>query len=180
MRENLYILPSASLIRREAFEAVGGFDERLCGYEDDDLFLRLFQDGYHHRYLNKPVSQWRIYSESTSYGNPRFRRSRMAYARKLIGMFPDEKERNCYYVRALILPRLYGQALIEYDQALNKGSDTGVLETPQDLPELLEVMSLDRAKLAGLTLAHIGWRRGASFACDSRLAVRPLLRRISI
>src|ERR1700730_9073288 len=31
LSHDLFILPSASLIRREAFEAVGGFDERLCG-----------------------------------------------------------------------------------------------------------------------------------------------------
>ena len=39
---DMFILPSASLIARKAFEAVGGFDENLMGYEDDDLFLRLF------------------------------------------------------------------------------------------------------------------------------------------
>ncbi len=44
--EDMFILPSASLISRKAFEAVGGFDERLSGYEDDDLFLRLFRAGY--------------------------------------------------------------------------------------------------------------------------------------
>ena len=39
IRQDMFILPSASLILREAFLSVGGFDERLCGYEDDDLFL---------------------------------------------------------------------------------------------------------------------------------------------
>ena len=37
------IVPSAALISRAAFESVGGFDERLVGYEDDDLFLRMFR-----------------------------------------------------------------------------------------------------------------------------------------
>ena len=36
IRQDMFVLPSASLICREAFEAAGGFDERLCGYEDDE------------------------------------------------------------------------------------------------------------------------------------------------
>jgi glycosyltransferase involved in cell wall biosynthesis len=85
---DMFILPSASLIAREAFEAVGGFDERLSGYEDDDLFLRLFRSGYDHVYIDQPLSKWRIYIGSTSY-SPRMARSRMIYAEKLMATFPD-------------------------------------------------------------------------------------------
>jgi glycosyltransferase involved in cell wall biosynthesis len=54
LRTDMYVLPSASLISRRAFDAVGGFDERLRGYEDDDLFLRLFRAGYDNVYLDEP------------------------------------------------------------------------------------------------------------------------------
>ena len=66
IRENMFILPSASLISREAFSVSGGFDERLCGYEDDDLFLRIFRKGYDNVYIEKALSQWRIYPASSS------------------------------------------------------------------------------------------------------------------
>ena len=39
LQDDMFVLPSASMIARKAFDAVGGFDERLSGYEDDDLFL---------------------------------------------------------------------------------------------------------------------------------------------
>ena len=36
----MHIFPTAAIVRRSAIEAAGGtFDERLSGYEDDDLFL---------------------------------------------------------------------------------------------------------------------------------------------
>ena len=57
----MHVLPSAVLIAREAFEAVGGIDERLSGYEDDDLFLRIFGAGYDNVYLNERLSKWRIH-----------------------------------------------------------------------------------------------------------------------
>ena len=60
LKQDMFILPSASLISREAFDAVGGFDERLSGYEDDDLFLRLFLAGFDNEYIDTPLSQWRI------------------------------------------------------------------------------------------------------------------------
>ena len=41
LSRDMYVLPSAALISRKAFNAIGGFDDQLTGYEDDDLFLRL-------------------------------------------------------------------------------------------------------------------------------------------
>jgi glycosyltransferase involved in cell wall biosynthesis len=49
--QGVIIQPSATLISRAAFEAVGGFDERMCGYEDDDLFLRIFRESFDNAYL---------------------------------------------------------------------------------------------------------------------------------
>ena len=40
---DLMVLPSASVLRRSAYLAVGGFDVELSGYEDDELFLRMFR-----------------------------------------------------------------------------------------------------------------------------------------
>ncbi len=93
LREDMFVLPSASLISRAAFESVGGFDEQLRGYEDDDLFLRLFHAGFDNVYVDKPLSQWRIYPSSASY-SPQMAKSRMVYATRLLNRFPDDPERR--------------------------------------------------------------------------------------
>ena len=55
LAEDMFVLPSATLMSRKAFEAIGGFDEELCGYEDDDLFLRMFRAGFENIYLDIPL-----------------------------------------------------------------------------------------------------------------------------
>jgi glycosyltransferase involved in cell wall biosynthesis len=64
LREDMFVLPSASLIARDAILRVGGFDERLCGYEDDDLFLRLLRAGYDNAYVSASLTRWRVHSGS--------------------------------------------------------------------------------------------------------------------
>jgi glycosyltransferase involved in cell wall biosynthesis len=101
---DMFIVPSASLIRKDCFVVVGGFDELLSGYEDDDLFLRLFRAGYNGLYLERPVTQWRIYPSSTTY-SPRMARSRMIYFRKLASVYGNDKLLNEYWLRDTIAPR---------------------------------------------------------------------------
>jgi glycosyltransferase involved in cell wall biosynthesis len=67
LEHDMFILPGASLVSKEAIKAVGMFDERLSGYEDDDLFTRLFMACYDSIYINKPVTKWRLYTSSTSF-----------------------------------------------------------------------------------------------------------------
>ncbi len=58
--------PVTALVRRDAFEAVGGFDESLTqGYEDWDLWLRLSGRGYRGVRVREPLFNWRRHSEST-------------------------------------------------------------------------------------------------------------------
>ena len=120
IRQDMYILPSASMIHRTAFEAVGGFDEQLCGYEDDDLFLRMFREGYDNEFVDKSLSKWRIYPGSTSY-TARMALSRSIYARKLLEMFPDDEKRCRYYARDLIAPRFFEQTLGDFIAARKIG-----------------------------------------------------------
>ena len=121
LRSDMFILPSASLISRKAFQSVGGFDERLSGYEDDDLFLRLFMAGFDNVYLPQPLSQWRIHQTSCSY-SPRMAVSRATYARKLMAKFPDDPDTSRYYVRHLIAPRFFRLTLTEGRKAILKGT----------------------------------------------------------
>lgn len=132
LRQDMFVLPSASLISREAFNAVGGFDERLSGYEDDDLFLRFFSAGYQNIYIDRPLSQWRIYPNSSSY-SPRMAKSRMVFARKLISSFPDDSAREHYYARDLIAPRFVRHAVIEARAALSSCDEKRINHCFDDL-----------------------------------------------
>jgi glycosyltransferase involved in cell wall biosynthesis len=103
LTHNRFMLPSAAIISRVAYAQVGGFDERLCGWEDFDIFLRIFCAGYDHVFLPERLAQWRVYPESAS-RSERCDRSMMTYARKLAQMFPDDPARNVFYVRDWIAP----------------------------------------------------------------------------
>jgi glycosyltransferase involved in cell wall biosynthesis len=104
LQSDMYILPSAAIISRSAFLAVGGFDEQFMGYEDDDLFLRLFSQGFTNHYLDKPVTTWCINGESTSY-SIRMSQSRFRYFEKITKNFPDNHTLGLFYFRDCIVPR---------------------------------------------------------------------------
>ncbi|GBQ83178.1 glycosyltransferase family 2 protein [Asaia krungthepensis] len=104
LERDMHILPSASIISRRAFEAVGGFDTQFMGYEDDDLFLRIFREGYTNYFFPEAVTVWCINKNSTSY-SIRMSRSRMRYIRKLCKMFSSDPERLSVYMRDLVFPR---------------------------------------------------------------------------
>ena len=114
---DMFVLPSASVIARTAFQAVGGFDVRLIGYEDDDLFLRMFRHGFANVYIPAALSVWRIHRFSSSY-SIRMARSRLVYATKLFETFLDEPERDLYYARDFIAPRFFRNAVADYVRAV--------------------------------------------------------------
>ena len=98
----MFILPSASLISRAAFEVAGGFDERLTGYEDDDLFLECPGTDTIMSASTRGCRSGEFYTGSASYSS-RMAPSRMIYARKLFAAFPDDPGKNLFYARDLIL-----------------------------------------------------------------------------
>jgi len=104
LRYDMHILPSAALIGRRAFEAVQGFDPQFMGYEDDDLFLRIFRKGYSNYFIDRAVTVWCIHVGSTSF-SIRMIRSRYRYFKKMAQMFPDEPQRERYYLRDCFVPR---------------------------------------------------------------------------
>ncbi len=113
---DMFILPSASIIRKEAFLAVGGFDPQLKGYEDDDLFLRLFREGYSNIYIGDSLSQWRIYGKSCSF-SPSMAHSRRLYAQKLIQSFPDDANLARFWIRDFVIPRFLNNSLGDFVSA---------------------------------------------------------------
>lgn len=104
LSEDMFILPSAAIIKKDAFLSVGGFDDRMAGYEDDDLFLRFFSTGYSSKFLPVSVTVWCINSESTSFGI-RMSRSRMIYFEKLCKEYRDDPSLAKYYVRDYLAKR---------------------------------------------------------------------------
>lgn len=119
---DMYVLPSASMFLREAFNEIGGFDERLSGYEDDDAVNRIFLRGYGNVFIDESLTKWCIHHSSSSY-TYRMVKSRNIYCQKLLEMFPDDEKRSIYYARDLILPRFYPHAISEYQKALADGND---------------------------------------------------------
>jgi len=58
--------PVTTLIRRECFEAIGGFDESMReGYEDWDLWLRFIERGWSGARVREPLFIWRRHSQNT-------------------------------------------------------------------------------------------------------------------
>lgn len=58
--------PVTALVKRERFEAVGGFDETMTrGYEDWDLWLRMAGRGWRGVRVREPLFIWRRHSETT-------------------------------------------------------------------------------------------------------------------
>jgi glycosyltransferase involved in cell wall biosynthesis len=104
LSQGVIIQPSATLISRAAFEDIGGFDERLCGYEDDDLFLRIFRAGYDNVYVPRSTSQWRIHACSCG-SSERHDASLRFYIDKLLAAYPDDLWRGDHYTRDALAPR---------------------------------------------------------------------------
>jgi glycosyltransferase involved in cell wall biosynthesis len=83
--KDVFVMPGIMTLRRATFEAVGRFDESLSGYEDDDLFVRLFQHASV-VYLGESTLMWRFYSHNYS-NTLRMVHSRIRYWRKLMERF---------------------------------------------------------------------------------------------
>jgi glycosyltransferase involved in cell wall biosynthesis len=83
--KDVFVMPGIMTLRRTTFEAVGHFDESLSGYEDDDLFVRLFQHASI-AYVPESTLMWRFYDQNYS-NSLRMVQSRIRYWRKLMERF---------------------------------------------------------------------------------------------
>lgn len=113
LQDDLNILPGATLILKRAIEDAGYFDERLSGYEDDDLFLRLLTSLRRVEYINARVLMWRFYTTSTGF-SMRMVRSRMIYFDKLLETFPDEPRLGLNWRRNVLAPRFLNYVMHDF------------------------------------------------------------------
>lgn len=153
---DLMVLPSASVLRRDAVLQVGGFDVRLCGYEDDDLFVRMFARGWRHAFLPESTIRYRVHAGGASAG-PVFLRSRMIYIEKLRQSLPVDHRRNRDLINDVVLPRFHVTTLDEYAQAI----------AMREYPRALELAAALR------TIAALQGRRGLRPRVGLWLAAHP-------
>ena len=118
--KNMFIVPSATLISRTAFLAVGGFDRELRGFEDDDLFLRFFLAGYSNRFTPEAVTVWTINTSSTSFTES-MARSRFIYFKKLLKTFPEGSVVGTYVFGQLLYKRFAYQFAGDVIESAFKG-----------------------------------------------------------
>jgi glycosyltransferase involved in cell wall biosynthesis len=174
LSEDMHILPSATMIRRDAFESVGGFDERLSGYEDDDLFLRLFCDRWNNIFLPESLSFWRRNPSSAAH-SPRMATSRMIYAHKLLNNFPDNPTFGWFFGRDYIAPRFFFKTLLPiFTEAVQRGDREVIRRIYADMQEFTPFLGrrarLVMRMLAPMTYSPAGLRMA--------LRGRRILRRI--
>lgn len=109
LRDDMGILPGSAMVRKQAFAEAGGFDPALCGYEDDDLFVRIFWR-WKLAFVNSPGLVYRLHRMSAT-RTLRYTRSGALYFQKLKELYPDVPELGIYYQRDLIVPRFCRSAI---------------------------------------------------------------------
>ncbi|MBI2705057.1 MAG: glycosyltransferase family 2 protein [Actinobacteria bacterium] len=114
---DLMVLPSASVLRRTAFDEVGGFDENLSGYEDDDLYVRMFRSGWRLAFVARSLTRFRVHASSSS-ASISFARSRMVFSQKLRIAIEDDRRSNRYWFRDPVAPRFFTTSVHDYVRAI--------------------------------------------------------------
>jgi glycosyltransferase involved in cell wall biosynthesis len=118
LAQDSLVLPGTCLFDKKVFFKIGGFDPQLSGYEDDDLFLRVFQMGPI-RFIPKALMQYRVYAESYRCSD-RIDLSRRLYFEKLVLAFPDDDSGRRPWVREKIAPRFSGLWLTRVRDSLRR------------------------------------------------------------
>jgi len=142
LSRDLMMLPSASLIRTRAFHEGGGFDTQFRGYEDDDLFLRIFQAGWKFAFEPEDVTNYRIHDENSSRQST-FIRSRERFYLKYRNLFETQGPVEVATFRALIAERMT-RSFINDAVALNRDNIPGDFRS-------------ELRRVAQVILGDIGW-----------------------
>jgi glycosyltransferase involved in cell wall biosynthesis len=142
LRQDLMMLPSASLIRTRAFREGGGFDTQFRGYEDDDLFLRIFQAGWSFAFEPRDVTSYRIHAENSSRQSS-FIRSRERFYLKYRAVFEAQGPEAVATFHALIAERMT-RSFINDAVALNRDNIPGDFRS-------------ELRRVASFIMGDIGW-----------------------
>lgn len=168
--QDLMVLPSATVVRSDMLRAVGGFDEELSGYEDDDLFIRMFRHHALPAYSSRSTVQFRIHAGSSSM-SASFGASRLKFLDKLAATVPDNERLNRYFVRDLVVPRLLRTTISEYLTCLLHGNDAEAVVLARLAAQIAGRARPTARRRAGL------WLLGRPSWCRRALRCRGLLPR---
>ena len=141
---------------------IGGFDESLSGYEDDDLFLSLFGAGFDNVYINRPLSAWRIFSSSSTFTD-RMHRSSTAYFNKLVGVFSGDSAKKPLF-RSRHDRRLYRIKCEEYKRAMRTENYQAARGVAAELREISRCLGSRKTARQRLLLAACGRPRLVNLA----------------
>jgi len=173
---DINVLPSAALVSRQAYLAVGGCDERLATLEDDDLFVRLFQAGYDNAYIHEPLSAW-CQQSSLCCEAAEIAASRRLYLHRLLEQFPDEPRHGRYFARDLIAPRFFRAMLTDARKAILSGNLVEQREAVANLGFVTRRLAWrKRLPLQTLLLPLLNFRPIARLIMQSRIAAFRLYR----
>ena len=177
LSNDMFVLPSASLVARSALLQVGGFDEALCGYEDDDLFLRLFRAGYENVFIDRALSRWRIHPGGSSYSS-RMAESRMVYLQKLLDAFPDDLPRERRYRRDMLAPRFLLSVAKDYRLAVETRDAGTIVAAARDLGQIARMHRWRVRIVMAAMMPVLRSPRLAPLLLPIVAVLRPVLRRL--
>jgi len=142
---DLMVLPSASVLRKHAAMSVGGFDPELSGYEDDDLFIRMFRAGHRAVFVPISLTVYRVHAAGSS-ATDAFQRSRVRFLAKMRASIPDHVKSNRHWVRDVLYPRLHEATLLEYASALRGGDPDAAKRIAAAATEMAQMMETGRRR----------------------------------
>jgi len=149
--ENAFVMPGVMTVRRDFFDAVGGFDEGLAGYEDDDLFVRCLESG-RLSYVPTSTLRWRIHPASASH-TQRMVDSGLLYWRKLMDRYATGED------AAVIARRLSLRFARIFLSDASRQLVAGSMLFERNLEAAEQVMPyLGRVDRAAFAATRWGWR----------------------
>jgi glycosyltransferase involved in cell wall biosynthesis len=121
---DILITPGMTMFSRSHFLSVGGFDERLRGYEDDDLLFRLVVSGAQGKRIEAPVLIWTYNLTSTSF-SVSMQRSRDVYFRKLHEFFDNHfyVSYGMFVFKDILLGRFYKMMINDAVRLARQGGE---------------------------------------------------------
>ncbi|ODR96798.1 hypothetical protein AUC71_04320 [Methyloceanibacter marginalis] len=132
LRNDMMVWVSSAVISHEAFDAVGGFDETLRGYEDDDLWLRFFQAGFDNVFVPEVSTRVRRHGASATHSD-RMKISRGLYGKKLLEAYENGSGSNANLVKHHIIHRFVEAELRDIRRCMRTDDHTKMVACMNNL-----------------------------------------------